>query len=133
VESANVSFNISPSYPPLLILPTKGLAEITRNTFHAKLAAYRTRGRFPAVTWKNPRGHHIMMRAAQPLVGFLGARGPEDEWVVRECVRGAQRESGVNVPFCILDARSYAAALSNGYAGGGYEKTGKWIWTFRVF
>ncbi|RKP27129.1 protein-tyrosine phosphatase-like protein [Syncephalis pseudoplumigaleata] len=123
VEAANDTFDLSPSYPPRLILPTAGLPDATRRTFHAKLAAYRTRGRFPAVTWKNPRGHHIMMRAAQPLVGFLGARGPEDEWVVRECVRGAQRECGASVPFCILDARSYAAALSNGYAGGGYEKT----------
>ncbi|KAI9596517.1 protein-tyrosine phosphatase-like protein [Syncephalis fuscata] len=123
VESANNTFATSPSYPPLIILPTNGMDEPARNAIHAKLAAYRTRGRFPAVTWKNPRGHHVMLRSAQPLVGFLGARGPEDEWVVRECVRAAQQESGTKYPFCILDARSYAAALSNGYAGGGYEKT----------
>ncbi|RKP09308.1 protein-tyrosine phosphatase-like protein [Thamnocephalis sphaerospora] len=123
VDSANTQSALSPTYPPLVILPTRSLQAPRSDTFYTKLAAYRTRARFPVLTWKNPRGHHVILRAAQPLVGFLGARGPEDEWVVDECMRFAQKESGSKVPFCILDARSYAAALSNGYAGGGYEKT----------
>jgi hypothetical protein len=125
VDGANAQSALSPTYPPLLILPTKHLPAARKDQFYIKLAAYRTRGRFPALSWKNPRGHHVMLRAAQPLVGFLGARGPEDEWLIEACIQYARKMSGTRVPFCILDARSYAAALSNGYAGGGYEKTGK--------
>ncbi|KAI1306465.1 hypothetical protein EDD11_004735 [Mortierella claussenii] len=58
------------------------------------------------------------------MVGFLGARGPEDELYIRTVLNTAAREhTGVKVlpRLCIMDARPYASAVANGYNGGGRE------------
>ncbi|CAG8539992.1 10977_t:CDS:2 [Diversispora eburnea] len=122
------------------------------NVFAFRMARFRSRGRFPVICWK--KGHNVLMRSGQPMVGFLGSRGLEDEELMREVIITIDEEQQVlaekmnnknilndkvennhtsircvdlyepcNMKLCILDARSYAAAFSNGYQGGGYEKT----------
>lgn len=83
------------------------------------MATYRVRGRFPVVIWKHPDHPQVLLRSSQPLTGILGARSEEDERLVGEVLKCGKGR------FWILDARGYAAALGNGYVGGGFENTGK--------
>ncbi|CAG8506618.1 9718_t:CDS:2, partial [Scutellospora calospora] len=120
------------------------------SAFFENLAKFRSRGRFPIICWK--KGHNVLMRSGQPMVGFLGSRGLEDEMLMREVLSTVDEEhqslaatirskgydgdevsnnrfsrhyGGFYEPcgmkLCVLDARGYAAALTNGYQGGGYE------------
>ncbi|CAG8833397.1 33527_t:CDS:2, partial [Racocetra persica] len=52
------------------------------SSFFENLAKFRSRGRFPVICWK--KGHNVLMRSGQPMVGFLGSRGFEDETLMRE-------------------------------------------------
>ncbi|KAG9291047.1 hypothetical protein G9A89_012919 [Geosiphon pyriformis] len=179
IASVNDDFSLSPTYPQDFILPSKILKtasstelDITQNSFPGlnlnspisqppsmffrNLARFRSRGRFPVICWK--KGHHVLMRSGQPMTGFLGSRGLEDELLMREVLRAVNEEqnnisnsfkSSINIqrkknsaPYgripnmsgghpnakcvmkiCVLDARGYASAFSNGYGGGGYENT----------
>ncbi|CAG8448977.1 18448_t:CDS:2 [Racocetra fulgida] len=120
------------------------------SSFFENLAKFRSRGRFPVICWK--KGHNVLMRSGQPMVGFLGSRGFEDETLMREVLSTVDEEHQIlattiirkgydgdefnnhrfskhyggfyepcGMKLCVLDARGYAAALSNGYQGGGYE------------
>ncbi|KAI9225460.1 MAG: protein-tyrosine phosphatase-like protein [Piptocephalis tieghemiana] len=119
IDRSNRSYHLSPSYPPEIILPRQAL-----EPFHLRLASFRTRGRFPALVWKNPHGPQMIMRSAQPLCGLLGARSPEDEWLIGRLTAASSSasSSSTSTRVWILDARSYAAAMANAAAGGGYEK-----------
>ncbi|CAI2183290.1 17508_t:CDS:2 [Funneliformis geosporum] len=127
IASYNDDFSLSPTYPKDFILPSRILkkdaifacesfdtsaksdsyeistALQSSPEFFQKLVRFRKNGRFPIICWK--RGHHVLMRSGQPMVSILG-------W----------REKCTNTKICILDARSYSAAFSNGLACGGYEK-----------
>ncbi|KAK3846351.1 MAG: protein-tyrosine phosphatase-like protein [Linnemannia gamsii] len=67
------------------------------------------------------------MRSAQPMVGLLGARGPEDELYIRTVLNTACREhqllhgNKITPRLCIMDARPFKAAFGNGFQGGGRE------------
>ncbi|CAG8435446.1 9144_t:CDS:2 [Ambispora gerdemannii] len=171
IASVNDDFTLSPTYPQDFILPSKilktssvdsdssqspsypgtSVASQPTSIFFRNLARFRSRARFPVICWK--KGLHVLMRSGQPMTGFLGSRGFEDELLIREVIRavndeqsniiaasklnsqekgkipygqipkmsGKQCNSKVSMKICILDARGYAAALSNGCGGGGYE------------
>ncbi|KAG9064591.1 hypothetical protein KI688_002849 [Linnemannia hyalina] len=92
-----------------------------------QLAAFRSNKRFPIICWKAPDSGLVLMRSAQPMVGFLGARGPEDELYIRTVLNTACREhqllheNKITPRLCIMDARAYSSAVANGYLGGGRE------------
>nr|CAG8505421.1 8462_t:CDS:2 [Entrophospora candida] len=46
--------------------------------------------RFPVVCWK--KGHHVLMRSAQPMVGFFSSRGLEDEILIQEVLGAVSEE-----------------------------------------
>ncbi|CAG8448997.1 10016_t:CDS:2, partial [Ambispora leptoticha] len=171
IASVNDDFTLSPTYPQDFILPSKilkaasstdsdssenppiSVASQPTSMFFRNLARFRSRGRFPVICWK--KGLHVLMRSGQPMTGFLGTRGFEDELLIREVLRavndeqhniiaaskgnsrrmknsfvpysrtsnmsGAQYNTKVSTKICILDARGYASAFSNGCGGGGYE------------
>ncbi|KAF0478685.1 myotubularin-related protein 3 isoform X1 [Gigaspora margarita] len=124
------------------------------SAFFENLAKFRSRGRFPVICWK--KGHNVLMRSGQPMVGFLGSRGLEDETLMREVLSTVDEEHQIlaatriskgydgddlnnnnnnnrfskhyggfyepcGMKLCVLDARGYAAAFTNGCQGGGYE------------
>jgi hypothetical protein len=88
------------------------------------------------------------MRSGQPMVSLLGWRGVEDELLIKDVLKAINEEQQqlintysinnniygnskkkiglqekcTNTKICILDARSYSAALGNGFTRGGYEK-----------
>ncbi|RIA93491.1 protein-tyrosine phosphatase-like protein [Glomus cerebriforme] len=113
--------------------------------FFRKLVNFRKNGRFPLICWK--KGHHVLLRSGQPMVSILGWRGVEDELLIKDVLKAINEEQQqlintynyhkningyskkkvglqekcINTKICILDARSYSAALGNGFARGGYE------------
>ncbi|CAG8671869.1 16661_t:CDS:2, partial [Dentiscutata heterogama] len=90
------------------------------SAFFENLAKFRSRGRFPIICWK--KGHNVLMRSGQPMVGFLGSRGLEDETLMREVLSTVDEEHQILAATMISkDARGYAAAFTNGCQGGGYE------------
>ncbi|KAF9572337.1 hypothetical protein EC968_009990 [Mortierella alpina] len=93
-----------------------------------QLAAFRSSKRFPVISWKSPESGLVLLRSSQPMVGFLGARGLQDELYIRTVLSTAAKESQsgkrgsrVAPKLCIMDARAYTAAVANGYVGGGRE------------
>ncbi|GBC09676.1 hypothetical protein RclHR1_09030008 [Rhizophagus clarus] len=112
--------------------------------FFRKLVNFRKNGRFPLICWK--KGRHVLMRSGQPMVSILGWRGVEDELLIKDVLKAINEEQQqqlininkslyvnskkkvglqekcTNTKICILDARSYSAALGNGFVNGGYEK-----------
>ncbi|KAG0228751.1 hypothetical protein BGX31_006464 [Mortierella sp. GBA43] len=92
-----------------------------------QLASFRSNRRFPIVCWKSPANGLTLMRSSQPMVGFLGARGPMDELYIRTVLKTADNENRAQgyarcVPkLCIMDARAYTSAVANAYVGGGRE------------
>ncbi|CAG8597722.1 3149_t:CDS:2, partial [Gigaspora rosea] len=88
------------------------------SAFFENLAKFRSRGRFPVICWK--KGHNVLMRSGQPMVGFLGSRGLEDETLMREVLSTVDEEHQI-LAATRINARGYAAAFTNGCQGGGYE------------
>ncbi|KAG0350637.1 hypothetical protein BG005_009825 [Podila minutissima] len=99
-----------------------------------KLVSFRSNARFPMISWKSPRSGLMLMRCSQPMVGFLGARGPEDELYIRMILETAAEEHSrsASIPkLCIMDARAYSSAVANGYIGGGRENANPYFRTIQ--
>ncbi|KAG0088897.1 hypothetical protein BGZ92_005581 [Podila epicladia] len=99
-----------------------------------KLVSFRSNARFPMISWKSPRSGLMLMRCSQPMVGFLGARGPEDELYIRMILEtsAAEHSRSASIPkLCIMDARAYSSAVANGYIGGGRENANPYFRTIQ--
>ncbi|KAG0202628.1 Myotubularin- protein 3 [Mortierella sp. NVP41] len=116
-------------YPPSPHYPPGPLTQqpMDSDACLRQLAAFRSNKRFPIVCWKAPDSGLVLMRSGQPMVGFLGARGPEDEIYIRTVLNTACKEHQLlhghkGIPrLWIMDARAYSAAVANAYNGGGRE------------
>ncbi|CAG8670969.1 20310_t:CDS:10 [Dentiscutata erythropus] len=100
IASINEDFSVSPTYPQDFILPTQILKETLANL--------------------NSSSHNVLMRSGQPMVGFLGSRGLEDETLMHEVLSTVDEEHQI-LAATMINARGYAAAFTNGCQGGGYE------------
>ncbi|KAF9995630.1 hypothetical protein BGZ79_010688 [Entomortierella chlamydospora] len=152
VVNLNEDFELSPTYPERFIMPNAfldsgndlrhpGTRYSSQQDYTSsspqpdspsacikQLVAFRSNKRFPIVCWKSPETGLILMRSSQPMVGFLGSRGAEDELYIRTVLNTAARErrrSHVTAKFapklCIMDARAITSAIANGCKGGGRE------------
>lgn len=75
VTQFNADFGLCASYPGVLALP----AALTQAEYEA-VVAFRSGGRAPAMTWRNPYGGaQTMWRCAQPRSGMMNSRCTEDE------------------------------------------------------
>eukprot|EP00949_MAST-11_sp_MAST-11-sp1_P002434 g2434.t1 len=111
LSSANVDFNLCPTYPRRFVVP----AIIDDAAIHS-IAAFRSRGRIPATTYRYAPSGATISRCAQPMVGLVRrARCREDEALLRALRNGSREE------VYIIDCRSQAAALGNLAAGRGFE------------
>ncbi|CAM9493681.1 unnamed protein product [Scytosiphon promiscuus] len=70
----NRFFKLVPSYPMHFIVP----AVMSDADVRCALAAYRSKGRLPAVTWMDPKTNAVLARSAQPLAGLGGKSCAED-------------------------------------------------------
>jgi hypothetical protein len=112
---ANVSYQLCPSYPALLAVP----AEAVSDADYARIREFRTSGRVPALSWKNPYGEQTVWRSSQPRTGMMNARCAEDERLIAYI--GAANT--VNHLVRIYDARPRINAVGNALAGKGYESS----------
>lgn len=108
-----------PTYPGSIFVPQAMTdAEIGES------AAFRAKQRLPVPVWAHPTNGTLLVRSAQPQIGFVGSlgswfagtRSQSDEKLIHElCGSG----------YLLVDARSFAAAKGNGLIRGmGTEQVG---------
>ena len=141
VSNINSEFKLCQSYPKQLIVP----ACIPDDTLQ-NVASFRSSRRIPAVTWRHSSGA-VIARSSQPEVGWLGWRNSKDEQLLKALADACSFDNGklkphldsdydtssldtsqtenVNIDkpkkILIVDARSYASAVTNRARGGGVE------------
>ncbi|MCO5597457.1 hypothetical protein L7F22_051535 [Adiantum nelumboides] len=125
---ANSSFTLSPTYPPLLIVPSSISDEEVQQA-----AAFRARARLPVVSWRHSENGAVLARSSQPLVGImLNNRSNADERLVHAlCFRS--KSSDERRKLYIADARPRKNALANGAMGGGSESSSNYFQSEVVF
>ncbi|KAH8065186.1 phosphatidylinositol-3,5-bisphosphate 3-phosphatase [Aureococcus anophagefferens] len=101
------------TYPPDLVVPAS-MSDLELR----RVAAYRSKGRLPAVVWAHPDPTNgaTISRSAQPKPGVQNKRSADDERYLDELRRFCHGKRMV-----IVDARSKVAAQGNRVMGGGTE------------
>lgn len=80
ITTMNKDYSFSPTYPSLLVVPTK----ISDHTLRYA-SNHRTRARIPTLTYLHPVNNCSITRSSQPRVGITGNRSPQDEALVAAC------------------------------------------------
>lgn len=128
ITEVNSSFTLCPTYPPLLIIPSSISDDEVQQA-----AAFRSRGRFPVMSWRHPENGAVLARSSQPLIGLmLSNRSNADEKLVEAlCVPSTSCEERRKL--YIADARPRKNALANGALGGGSESSSNYFQSEVVF
>ncbi|EFA83837.1 hypothetical protein PPL_02905 [Heterostelium album PN500] len=117
----NKDFKMSATYPSSLVV-SKTLTDQQLE----KVFGYRSKGRIPALVWRNPLTGAVIVRCSQPLVGLSSARCVEDELYLSDL---ATKSSNIY----LLDARPKLNAIANTANGAGFENIANYpnlsIWT----
>lgn len=108
----NELYDIADTYPSVLCIPAAANDDDLRH-----VAAFRSRGRLPVISWIHPESHATITRCAQPLVGVGGKRSKDDEKYI-QMILDANPQSH---KLYIMDARPSVNAVANKAKGGGYE------------
>ena len=122
VTAINQGYELCETYPTSLVVP----AAVTDDALSAA-AAFRSKGRVPALTWLHPLTGAAVCRSAQPLAGISISqiasrhRNAEDERLVAAIAAAANAAAGGHRPFLIVDCRSRVAATGNAVMGKGTE------------
>ncbi|ORY12507.1 protein-tyrosine phosphatase-like protein [Clohesyomyces aquaticus] len=77
ISEINKDYKYSPTYPALLVVPTK----ISDNVLNYA-GNYRSRARIPALVYRHPINNCSITRSSQPSPGIRGNRNPQDERLV---------------------------------------------------
>lgn len=109
----NSDFNISPTYPHLMVVP-KNMNEQEV----VSCSQFRTKARIPALSYYYKTNGCSVWRSSQPKSGFF-ANNTEDQKMIHEI--GAV--NGVYKTLSIYDCRPQLNANANRFKGGGYEST----------
>ncbi|KAH9260852.1 hypothetical protein BASA81_001319 [Batrachochytrium salamandrivorans] len=108
-----------PTYPASIFVP-QSMTDLEIG----ESASFRAKQRLPVPVWAHPANGSLLVRSAQPQIGFVGSlgswfagtRSQSDEKLIHElCGSG----------YLLVDARSFAAAKGNGLIRGmGTEQVG---------
>eukprot|EP00742_Colponemidia_sp_Colp-10_P006387 GILJ01006845.1.p1 GENE.GILJ01006845.1~~GILJ01006845.1.p1 ORF type:complete len:991 (-),score=153.71 GILJ01006845.1:214-3186(-) len=112
VTRLNQTYQLCSTYPQVLAVPTA----ITDDDLW-KIAAFRSKGRLPVLSWIHPRNGASLWRSSQPKTGMRQMRSDEDEKMLR--LIGACNRNSSTVS--IIDCRPQLNAYVNKAAGAGYE------------
>ncbi|KAF2502587.1 phosphatases II [Lophium mytilinum] len=77
ISEINVDYQYSPTYPALIVVPTR----ISDNVLNYA-GKYRSRARIPALVYRHPINNCSITRSAQPTPGIRGSRNVQDEKLV---------------------------------------------------
>uniref|UniRef100_A0A1B6MD37 phosphatidylinositol-3,5-bisphosphate 3-phosphatase n=1 Tax=Graphocephala atropunctata TaxID=36148 RepID=A0A1B6MD37_9HEMI len=112
ISRINEQYEVCDSYPAVWAVPAVATEDDLR-----QVAAFRSRGRVPVLSWIHPESQATLCRCSQPLVGVSGKRSREDERYI-QLIMDANAQSH---KLFIMDARPSANAIANKAKGGGYE------------
>lgn len=107
----NKKYELCDTYPTVLAVPFKSKEEDL-----SRVAAFRSRGRIPVLSWIHRENQAVIVRCSQPLVGMSGKRNKDDERYLEMI-----REANDTPKLTIFDARPSVNAVANKATGGGYE------------
>ncbi|XP_068443984.1 myotubularin [Clinocottus analis] len=107
----NKNYELCDTYPTVLAVPFKSKDEDLK-----RVAAFRSRGRIPVLSWIHRENQAVIVRCSQPLVGMSGKRNRDDERYL-----DVIREANDTAKLTIYDARPSVNAVANKATGGGYE------------
>mmetsp|Transcript_17978 Transcript_17978/g.53248 ORF Transcript_17978/g.53248 Transcript_17978/m.53248 type:complete len:836 (-) Transcript_17978:78-2585(-) len=111
--SGNEHYELCPTYPSHLYVPARVDDEAVRQS-----AAFRSKGRFPALSYFYAKTGAALLRSAQPLSGLSAKRNKHDENLV---VTALDKAESPDAMYHILDARPKLNAIANRANGKGYE------------
>lgn len=116
LSKLNNEYRLCPSYPASLVLPRK----MNDNAIRA-VAAFRKRGRLPAMSWCGGRefGYASLWRCSQTTEGLIGQKCLEDIHMV-DCIRQGN-PSRSSRDLLVVDLRPWKMAWANKAGGGGFE------------
>lgn len=96
ILTANSTYTLCPSYPSVLVGPRQISDEDAEGQrILRRVAAFRSEGRMPALTWGNSIDGASIWRSSQPRIGLQGNRSSADERYLRAI---ADCASNVAVP-----------------------------------
>nr|CCA14476.1 myotubularinlike protein putative [Albugo laibachii Nc14] len=115
----NSKFRFSPTYPQLMVVPSKmSEDELVQS------ARFRSRARLPVVVWRHPVNKSVLARSSQPNYGMAGNRSESDRILLKAYRDSANANSaGISPPLHILDARKPIATKGNRLKGKGVENS----------
>ena len=97
VAVANAQYGLCPSYPAFLVGPaTISDAHPDGLRLLRKVAAFRSEGRMPVMTWGSSIDGASLWRSSQPRVGLQGNRSAADERYLRLIAEGAAAASSAS-------------------------------------
>ena len=125
-------FTISPTYPSEFIIPTAmSITDIL------EASKFRSKGRLPALTWRNPRTGAVMARSAQPMVGVLGHKSLADKFLLNLYRSRGDLDDRMEIDrqsdFYVVDCRRSIAASANTAMGKGVEDVKNYTNTHLIF
>jgi len=112
ITRLNENYDVCDSYPAVWAVPAAAADEELR-----AVAAFRSRGRLPILSWIHPESQATITRCSQPLVGVSGKRSREDEAYLQTIIDANAQSHKLY----IMDARPSVNAVANKAKGGGYE------------
>uniref|UniRef100_A0A8C7WRH3 Myotubularin related protein 7a n=1 Tax=Oryzias sinensis TaxID=183150 RepID=A0A8C7WRH3_9TELE len=111
LSSVNRHYKVSETYPADLFVPYSATPPVIVGS-----SKFRSRGRFPALSYYCKDNHAAICRSSQPLSGF-SARCLEDEQMLEAVLRSNPHSDFMYV----VDTRPKLNAIANRAAGKGYE------------
>ncbi|XP_029515245.1 myotubularin-related protein 7a isoform X1 [Oncorhynchus nerka] len=111
LSTVNRDYKVSDTYPAELYVPKSATLPVIVGS-----SKFRSRGRFPTLSYYCKENHAAICRSSQPLSGF-SARCLEDEQMLEAIVRSNPRSDFMYV----VDTRPKLNAIANRAAGKGYE------------
>ncbi|XP_058882971.1 myotubularin-related protein 7-like isoform X2 [Acipenser ruthenus] len=111
ITHLNRDYGVCDTYPTVLYAPTSATPPIIIGS-----SKFRSRGRFPTLSYYNHDNHASICRSSQPLSGF-SARCLEDEQMLQAIMKANPGSEFMYV----VDTRPKLNAMANRAAGKGYE------------
>ncbi|KAF1384304.1 hypothetical protein PFLUV_G00116950 [Perca fluviatilis] len=111
LSPVNQHYKVSDTYPSDLFVPASATPPVIVGS-----SKFRSRGRFPTLSYYSNENHAAICRSSQPLSGF-SARCLEDEQMLEAILRSNPRSDFMYV----VDTRPKLNAIANRAAGKGYE------------